>query len=598
MLNSYRCNSDCLIQEGYYCKQILGQSTKCSRNCDSANLQTCRDRNKVSGDGCDESCQVEIGYVCFDSENGEFTCKSSAQSINKEKKVEFCGNNILEMGEECDDGNQINDDGCDSACLIENSYTLILQSQNSRILQNSCLFEGRCLDSNFQSKDGCDSDCKTEKGYYCISDQKSGVFQCFKRTQTMDDSTSRFLNMDSVQCKKDSSRSIDEECDDGNMLHNGGCNEQCKIQDGYMCTTNLGQESKCFRRCGIMGQKCFDHNNENKDGCDSFCFVEEGFSCFSYKNEHEEYDMRCRKQQSKPSTLESLTKDIITHRNLEKVVDHQNSRRELESSAGRGLSTASNLCNNGVIDFGEECDDGGGFFSQICNTNCGLWYGAAAYIVELGQKSTEYLQPMYNGAGQCLDNNNYPYDGIDAKCKVHQDYFCFVSLISSVYVPQCYNGYSYKQALPTQSPAPATTQSASNPNCNKDGVLTLSEECDDQDTTNNGGQHISLNQFSSRCDSNCRVKYGWTCVNQLGSYSLCYQSCLEVGYRCLDRNYENNDGVEPGYRCMATRVSLTEWDANSFKCDPTKAAATTEASTTTILATTTEDHYISSINHN
>src|SRR5262249_15430546 len=37
-----------------------------------------------------------------------------------------CGNNVVEPGEECDDGNHMSHDGCDSNCQIETSqWTLV-----------------------------------------------------------------------------------------------------------------------------------------------------------------------------------------------------------------------------------------------------------------------------------------------------------------------------------------------------------------------------------------------------------------------------------------------------------------------------------------
>jgi len=31
-----------------------------------------------------------------------------------------CGNGVVDLGEQCDDGNRVNGDGCSSACRIEN----------------------------------------------------------------------------------------------------------------------------------------------------------------------------------------------------------------------------------------------------------------------------------------------------------------------------------------------------------------------------------------------------------------------------------------------------------------------------------------------
>jgi len=53
--------------------------------------ETCEDGNTASGDGCDANCRTEL----------------------------ICGNSIREPGEECDDGNTDDGDGCSSSCLGE-----------------------------------------------------------------------------------------------------------------------------------------------------------------------------------------------------------------------------------------------------------------------------------------------------------------------------------------------------------------------------------------------------------------------------------------------------------------------------------------------
>jgi len=56
--------------------------------------EQCDDGNLINGDGCSSICQIEI-------------------------IAPVCGNNIIETGEQCDDGNTINGDGCSSTCQIE-----------------------------------------------------------------------------------------------------------------------------------------------------------------------------------------------------------------------------------------------------------------------------------------------------------------------------------------------------------------------------------------------------------------------------------------------------------------------------------------------
>jgi cysteine-rich repeat protein len=66
--------------------------------CGNGLLETgeeCDDGNVTNGDGCSAQCKIEI-------------------------PTSFCGDGIFDAGEECDDGNNTNGDGCSADCKIEN----------------------------------------------------------------------------------------------------------------------------------------------------------------------------------------------------------------------------------------------------------------------------------------------------------------------------------------------------------------------------------------------------------------------------------------------------------------------------------------------
>jgi len=65
-----------------------------------------------------------------------------------------CGNHIIETGEQCDDGNNLNGDGCDSLCSLE---------VTSSVCGNSIIETGeQCDDGNLESNDGCSATCQAE----------------------------------------------------------------------------------------------------------------------------------------------------------------------------------------------------------------------------------------------------------------------------------------------------------------------------------------------------------------------------------------------------------------------------------------------------
>ena len=68
----------------------------------------CDDGDTTSGDGCDASCSIELGYTCT---GGTTTAADNC--------VEICGDGVDLMNYACDDGNLVNGDGCTSTCTIE-----------------------------------------------------------------------------------------------------------------------------------------------------------------------------------------------------------------------------------------------------------------------------------------------------------------------------------------------------------------------------------------------------------------------------------------------------------------------------------------------
>ena len=117
--------------------------------------EECDDGNAVNGDGCDTTCkfscmstdaardcsggtaeECKLASTCNDSthtcgagpvvdgtacNSATMTCVAGACTGPAPKT---CGNGIRETGEQCDDGNTANLDGCDSACKFEESQRL------------------------------------------------------------------------------------------------------------------------------------------------------------------------------------------------------------------------------------------------------------------------------------------------------------------------------------------------------------------------------------------------------------------------------------------------------------------------------------------
>jgi uncharacterized repeat protein (TIGR01451 family) len=83
--------------------------------------EECDDGNNVDGDGCSADCKIEY---CGDGnlDPGE-ECDDGnnvdGDGCSADCTLEYCGDGVLNPGEECDDGNNVDGDGCSANCTIE-----------------------------------------------------------------------------------------------------------------------------------------------------------------------------------------------------------------------------------------------------------------------------------------------------------------------------------------------------------------------------------------------------------------------------------------------------------------------------------------------
>ncbi len=95
---------------------------------------------------------------------------------------------MVDFGEQCDDGNTEDGDGCSQYCLLEPPPSC----------GDGTVDPGeQCDDGNNTSEDGCDSECRIETPPYCGDG---------------------FLD-------------LGEQCDDGNTIPGDGCNHLCRIEE-------------------------------------------------------------------------------------------------------------------------------------------------------------------------------------------------------------------------------------------------------------------------------------------------------------------------------------------------------------------------------
>ncbi|MGM0596218.1 MAG: DUF4215 domain-containing protein [Myxococcota bacterium] len=210
--------------------------------------EECDDGNLINHDGCNEFCMIES----------------------------FCGNGIVEPGEECDDDNQKDGDGCDHNCMVETGCG------------NGILELGEeCDDDNIDTGDGCDGECKMENAEAVCGNS------IWELGEGCDDGNTENGDGCSSNCERedgcgDGTKSESEQCDDGNNVSGDGCSKDCQVE--FICgddncdpdngeTCELCPED-CCPDCGngILeeGEECDDGNNTSDDGCSRGCLDEDG----------------------------------------------------------------------------------------------------------------------------------------------------------------------------------------------------------------------------------------------------------------------------------------------------------------------------------
>ena len=142
-----------------------------------------------------------------------------------------CGDEAIEGGEQCDDGNTETDDGCSLGCSVEAGW--ICSGEPSACEAERCgdgvaVDEETCDDGGTSPGDGCNASCTLEPGWAC------------EGTPSV---------CEAAECG-DGFIVGDEECDDDNGVIGDGCDIGCVVDPGWTCT---GEPSVCTRRSGGGG---------------------------------------------------------------------------------------------------------------------------------------------------------------------------------------------------------------------------------------------------------------------------------------------------------------------------------------------------------
>lgn len=269
LLNGDGWASDCTIEYAYQCD---GGSQYNPDNCYNvcgdglynANHEQWDDGNTNSNDGWSSSWVIEVPFMCTNTI--AFTPDSSC--------VEVCGDGVRynSITTYWDDGNNVNGDGCDSACNVELGYIWLGGSTTS---PDSCMYycgDGIPVpgvpnawdDGNTVSGDGCSLNWEIELGFDCTT-PAGGPPQIW--TEIWGDGIK-----------------IYDQCDDGNNYSGDGCSSAWMIENGYTWSggsaTTKDKWTEIWGDGKVAGQHEWDdHNPFSGDGCSDTWEIEKWWAC-------------------------------------------------------------------------------------------------------------------------------------------------------------------------------------------------------------------------------------------------------------------------------------------------------------------------------
>lgn len=206
--------------------------TTCTATTDTSCAETC-----VAG-----ACSIS-GTACTlnsDCAYAESTCSLATNG---------CGDGVVATGEDCDDRNTRNGDGCSSICLNEGSQEVGATCGNGDVAYDATIGGEDCDDGNLDRGDGCDALCLNEG-----APTSSSIGDAICGNGVIDTPY--------------------ENCDTG--LVTQGCSDSCLLEGSSALYTVVGTEgpSECGDSIIGTGEECDLGDDEKGDGCSSDCLLE------------------------------------------------------------------------------------------------------------------------------------------------------------------------------------------------------------------------------------------------------------------------------------------------------------------------------------
>ncbi len=334
--------------------------------------ETCDDGNTLSDDGCSSTCEAEL--FCGDGktspeigEDCDWSDDATADGCTLNCEPIICGDGKVDEGEQCDDfANSDPSDGCRSDCTVPFCGDGEVDD-----------FDGEeCDDENFKNGDGCSIFCLIEavcgNGEQEPGEECDGGSDCSasctlvgcgngEKDESEDCDPSAPDAPDN--CRNDCTLAVcgdgifdpNEECDDGG--DSTGCTADCKLKTD--CGDKIREET----------EECDDGNKVNGDGCSSVCrweYCGNGVLDTAGDNNEECDDGNNMSGDGCSSTCQ---KEAICGDDKREGNEQCDDGNMLDGDGCSKTCRIEAYCGNGKVEAGEECDDGPQG-SIDCTVNC------------------------------------------------------------------------------------------------------------------------------------------------------------------------------------------------------------------------------------
>jgi TQXA domain-containing protein len=362
--------------------------------------EECDDGNQTDGDGCDHNCTPTS-----------------------------CGNGVATTGEACDDGNLLDGDGCDFNCT-------------ETVCGNGVVTIGeQCDDGNAVNGDDCDTNCTTPRCGNGVADPNE---QCDDGNATNGDACDD--NCTITACGN-GVVTAGEQCDDGNATDGDGCDHTCTV-------------TGCGNGIVTAGEQCDDGNAVNGDGCDTNCTATAcGNGIVAGSEQCDDGNQTNGDACDDNCTAPACGNGVVAG---DEQCDDGN---QVDGDGCDGNCTTTG-CGNGVVAGNEQCDDGNLVSGDACDANCTV-PACGNGIVTAGE--------------QCDDGNQTNGDGCDTNCTATA---CGNGVVTGN--EQCDDGNTVDHDL---CESDCTSARCGN------GIVDQGEQCDDANFDDGDG-----------CDGTCHLR--------------------------------------------------------------------------------------------